>query len=388
MAVSTSERSVNASGQTADATRRGPLTGLRVIEFGAIGPVPFCGMLLADLGADVVRIDPKYRQLSPVDVHARGKRAVALNLKSKSDVSAAKSLLCDADVALEGFRPGVMERLGLGPDVALALNPRLIYGRMTGWGQTGPLAQVAGHDINYMSLAGALGAIGPKEGVPIPPLNLVGDFGGGSLYLAMGVLAAIYERQNSGLGQVIDAAMVDGTASLLSIFSMMAAAGIGEARRGYNMLDGSAHFYRAYECADGKYISLGAIEPEFYNIFRELLGEDAPENFPGQAPEEWAQGAEMFARLFKTRSRDQWCALLEGTDACFAPVLEFDEAPEHPHLKARGTYQEAFGITQAAPAPRFSRTEGAIQGPPPSDFLSCGDVLAEWRAHAKYHEDA
>ncbi len=364
-------------------TTHGPLRGLRVIEMAAIGPVPFCAMLLADLGADVVRIDPKNGRLSPMDVHARGKRAVALDLKDEADLETAKSLIGAVDVLLEGFRPGVMERLGLGPEAAFALNSGLVYGRMTGWGQTGPLANAAGHDINYISLTGALAAIGPKDGAPVPPLNLVGDFGGGSLYLAMGVLAALFERKCSGRGQVVDAAMVDGAASLMSLFSMMDAAGIGQAKRGRNMLDGSAHFYRVYECADRKYISLGAIEPRFYARFRELLGADAPEDFPGQAPKQWEEGAEVFARLFKTRTRAEWCSRLEGTDACFAPVLEFDEAPDHPHMKARGTYQKAFGIVQAKPAPRFSRTEGAIQGGPPSEFLLANDVLAGWAASAR-----
>lgn len=359
-------------------SRNGPLKHVRVLEFTGIGPGPFCGMLLSDFGADVLRVDRKGTYVLPKDIHGRGKRSIALDLKDPVDIELALNLIAKADVLIEGFRPGVMEKLGLGPDVALAKNPRLIYGRITGWGQTGPLAHAAGHDINYIALTGALASVGLPSAPPVPPLNLVGDFGGGSLYLAMGILAAIVERETSGAGQVIDAAMVDGAASLMSFFSMMQANGITSIRRGENFLDGSAHYYRTYECADRQFIALGAIEPQFYALLWEKLGTAAPAVIPGQQKDDWVPGAEILASIFKTKTRDEWCALLEGTDACFSPVMEFDEAHRHPHMQERKVFVDAFGAIQPAPAPRFSRTPGDIQGPPPAVDAGGKEALAEW----------
>lgn len=361
----------------------GPLTGLRVIEMPAIGPVPFCGMLLADLGADVLRlerlgdsglglpIEPKFELL------ARGKRSVGVDLKHPAGIAMVLDLFGKADMVLEGFRPGVMERLGLGPDVAQARNPALIYGRMTGWGQDGPLAQAAGHDINYIALTGALGAIGEKGGKPVPPLNLVGDFGGGSLYLAMGLLAALYERQHSGKGQVVDAAMVDGAASLMTMFYGMQAAGLWQAQRGVNALDTGAPWYGSYECADGEYICIGSIETKFYAELIEKLGLDA-KILPRQHDRaRWGELRAAYAAAFRTRTRAEWSAVMEGSDICFAPVLSLAEAPQHPHMQARQTFVAPDGVTQPAPAPRFSRTPGAIRRGPPG---SSGDKLADGRA--------
>ncbi len=370
----------------------GPLAGLKVIEMPAIGPVPFCGMLLADLGADVLRlerlgdsglglpIEPKFELL------ARGKRSVAVDLKHPAGIAMVLDLFGKADMVLEGFRPGVMERLGLGPDVAQARNPGLIYGRMTGWGQDGPLAQAAGHDINYIALTGALGAIGEKGGKPVPPLNLVGDFGGGSLYLAMGLLAALYERQQSGQGQVVDAAMVDGAASLMTMFYGMQAAGLWQAQRGVNALDSGAPWYGSYECADGEYICIGSIEGKFYAELIEKLGLDA-KILPRQHDRaRWGELRAAYAAAFRTRTRAEWSAVMEGSDICFAPVLSLAEAPQHPHMQARQTFVAPDGVTQPAPAPRFSRTPGAIRrGPPGSSGDKQADgraVLAEWGVDA------
>ena len=338
---------------------QGPLDGLKVLEFAGIGPAPFCAMLLSDLGADVVRVDRPRAGAAPHDVTARGRTSVALDLKDEAARIFCLEAVGRADVLIEGFRPGVMERLGLGPDPALALNPGLIYGRMTGWGQDGPLAQAAGHDINYIALTGALDAIGEKDRPPVPPLNLVGDYGGGALYLALGILAALHERHRSGRGQVVDAAVVDGTASLMSVFNWLSTDGLTSMTRGENLLGGAMPFYRTYECADGRYVAVGPLEPHFYARLRGALGL-APET---TAPLETQ--AEALEATFRTRTRDEWTALLEGTDACFAPVLSLGEAPDHPHMKARGVYAEAFGVVQPAPAPRLSRTPGAIQGPPP-----------------------
>lgn len=367
----------------------GPLTGLKVIEMPAIGPVPFCGMLLADLGADVLRIDrtgdtdlglpvqPKYA------LNGRGKRSLVLDLKDAKATRLMLDLIEKADVLLEGFRPGVMERLGLGPDVAAKRNPRLVYGRMTGWGQEGPLAPVAGHDINYIALTGALHAIGHKGGKPVPPLNLVGDFGGGSLYLAMGVLAALYERQHSGKGQVVDAAMVDGAASLMTGFYGMLGAGIWEDRRGSNILDTGAPWYDTYECKDGRFISIGSIEGKFYGELIKVLGLD-----PSTLPKQWdRKGWDVlrasFAACFRTRTRDEWCALMEGTDICFAPVLSLEEAPKHKHMAARQTFVERDGVVQPAPAPRFSRTPGAIRSAAADRGDGGEEALRDWGVSAE-----
>lgn len=339
--------------------RQGPLTGLKIVEFAGIGPGPFCGMLLSDLGADVVRIDRKGQgRASPADVTSRGRRSIGMDLKSPDAVEACLKLMEGADAIFEGFRPGVMERLGLGPDVALGRNPKLVYGRMTGWGQNGPLARAAGHDINYIALTGALAAIRGESGTAIPPLNLVGDFGGGSLYLAVGILAALWERERSGQGQVIDAAIVDGVSSLMTFFAGLLPSGRIDMQRERNPLAGAAPNYRCYRCADGREIAIGPLEPQFW---RELLERiDAPEALWAGCddPAQWPAQVDLLERLFVTRTQAQWCALLEGSDACFAPVLELAEAAQHPHLRQRGVYQELDGIAQAAPAPRFSRTPG------------------------------
>lgn len=360
-------------------SRTGPLAHLKVIEFAGIGPGPFAGMLLADMGADVVRIDRAglAKTFAP-DVLARGKRSVALDLKKPGDLQSALDLCGQADVLIEGFRPGVMERLGLGPDVVHGHNPALVYGRMTGWGQTGPLAQAAGHDLNYIAVTGALAAIGEKGQRPVPPLNLVGDFGGGTLYLLMGILAALQERTVSGLGQVIDAAMIDGASSLMASFYGRLAQGRWKLERGSNLVDGGAHFYGTYECADGRYVAIGAIEPQFYAELRRLVGLETDE-FDGQNDEAtWPRLRGRVAQIFLRKTRQEWCDLMEGTDACFAPVLDMAEAPLHPHNKARATFLQHEGAYQPAPAPRFSRTPGSIQGPAPTIGQHTQEVLAQW----------
>jgi alpha-methylacyl-CoA racemase len=356
----------------------GPLHGIKVLEFSAIGPVPHCAMLLSDLGATVLRIDrPGDRRGGRNEVVARGRASLVLDLKVASDRSRCLQIANKADVLIEGFRPGVMERLGIGPDDCLAANPRLIYGRMTGWGQTGPLAQTAGHDINYLAVAGALASMGSAAGPPIPPLNLVGDYGGGSLYLALGIASALFERERSGKGQVIDAAIVDGVASLMAFFRWYHAAGLTTVRRGHNFLDGSAHYYRCYRCADGKYVAVGALEDKFYAQLLEKLGipMDAA---PPQGEAGWQRGGETLARVFESRTRDEWCGLFEGTDGCVSPVLEMDEAALHPHLRARNVVEDAWGVQQPAAAPRFSRTPGWIKGPPPDTGQGGEELLREW----------
>lgn len=357
----------------------GPLKGLRILEFAGIGPGPFCAMLLADLGAEVVRLDrkegpPGTRQ----DFVARGRRSLVLDLKSPAAVEAALRLVESADALIEGFRPGVMERLGLGPEICLARNPRLVYGRMTGWGQDGPLAQAAGHDINYIALTGALWSIGRPGERPVPPLNLVGDYGGGGMLLALGMLAALLEAKGSGRGQVVDAAMVDGAALLMAPIYAMLARGRWCNERGANMLDGAAPWYDTYECADGRYIAVGPIEPQFFDLMITKLGLD-PTRFAGRMePANWpALKAELVA-VFRTRTRDDWAALFEGTDACIAPVLDLHEAPAHPHNKARGTFQQREGAVQPAPAPRFSRTLAEPGLLPPLRGEHTEQVLAGW----------
>ncbi|WP_022979785.1 CaiB/BaiF CoA-transferase family protein [Ideonella sp. B508-1] len=342
----------------------GPLHGTRVIEMAGIGPCPMAGMMLADMGAEVIRVERSTR-LSPdqlTDVSFRGKKSIALDLKKPAGVDALKRLVEKADVFLEGYRPGVAERLGIGPDPCLARNPKLVYGRMTGWGQSGPLAQAAGHDINYIALAGALYAVGRRGERPVPPLNVVGDMGGGGMLLIVGVLAALLEAQRSGQGQVVDAAMVDGTAQLMWMFHGLQAGGFWDAgQRGVNVTDGGAPFYDAYETADQQYVAVGAIEPHFYAELVKLAGAD-PEKMAGQGdPRRWPAMREELARVFKTRTRAQWCALMEGSDACFAPVLSLLEAPQHPHNRERGTYIEIDGLVQPAPAPRFSRTPSQVR---------------------------
>lgn len=358
----------------------GPLNGVKILEFTGIGPGPFCCMLLSDMGADVVRIDRKgARGGSPNDVLARGRRSVALDLKEESDRAVALALVEKADALVEGFRPGVMERLGLGPEEALSRNPRLVYGRMTGWGQTGPLAHAAGHDINYIAISGALHAIGRNESPPPPPLNLVGDFGGGALYLAMGVCAALLDAQRSGKGQVIDCAMTDGAASLMAMFSGMRAAGWWMDDRDANLLDGGAPFYDTYQCADGQYVALGAIEPQFYALLLEKTGLAGDPAFAAQMDRTaWPALSEKLAGIIRTKTRAEWTALLEGSDACFAPVLSLAEAPSHPHNEARGTFTEIAGVVQPNAAPRFSRTPAAIQGPPAAPGADTDAVLADW----------
>lgn len=358
---------------------QGPLSGLKVVEFAGIGPGPFCGMLLSDLGADVVRIDRKGggRGGSRHDVTSRGRRSVALDLKKPEAVEAALTLIAGADALIEGYRPGVMERLGLGPDKALGRNPRLVYGRMTGWGQTGPLAHAAGHDINYLALSGALHAIGTRH-KPVPPLNLVADFGGGALYLAFGLLAGVLSARQTGRGQVVDAAMTDGVASLMAMTWGFRSAGLWGEERAANMLDGGAPFYDTYRCADGGWLAVGPIEPQFYALLREKAGLSEPVFDAQMDRAAWPQQKARLAEVFATRSRDDWCALLEGTDACVAPVLSLAEAPGHPHNAARGTYLELDGVTQPAPAPRFSETPGGIQGPPPAIGADTDAVLADW----------
>ena len=338
----------------------GPLTGLGVIELQGIGPGPFCGMMLADMGAEVVRVDraSAVGQGSPrADVLARGRRSIAVDLKNPDGVETVLRLLENNDVLIEGFRPGVMERLGLGPDVCLDRNPGLVYGRMTGWGQTGTLAHAAGHDINYISLTAALHSIGEKGRRPAPPLNLVGDFGGGGMLLAFGVVAALFERGRSGKGQVVDAAMTDGSALLMNgLFGMMNSE-MWLPERGSNLLDGGAHFYGTYETKDGKYISVGSIEPQFYALLLEKSGLGGQQDLaPQMNRREWPAMQRRLEAIFRTRTRDEWDEIMLGTDICYAPVLDFHDAVEHPHNTSRDTFVEVDGIHQAAPAPRFSRT--------------------------------
>ncbi len=359
---------------------QGPLSGVKIVEFAGIGPGPFCGMLLSDLGADVVRIDRQGdgRKGHAADVTGRGRRSIGLDLKDKGDVETALRLMEKADGLIEGFRPGVMERLGLGPDVALTRNPKLVYGRMTGWGQSGPLAHAAGHDLNYIALTGALGAMGRKGERPYPPLNLIGDYGGGALYLAFGLLAGVINARAGGEGQVIDCAMTDGAASLASMFYGMRASGMWSDERESNLLDGGAHFYDTYECADGKYVSLGSIEPQFYAILLEKAGLDDPGFKDQMNREKWPELKEKLIAMIKTKTRDEWCEIMEGTDICFAPVLTLAEAPSHPHNQARGTFVEYEGVVQPAPAPRFSKTPGAIAGRTPGPGEHSDDILSDW----------
>ena len=362
----------------------GPLAGVRVLELEAIGPAPFCGMLLADMGADVLLIDRAEDARLGVgrerwyDVMFRGRRSITLDLKHNDGVEAALLLADKADALIEGFRPGVMERLGLGPDVLIARNPRLVYGRMTGWGQHGPLAPRAGHDIDYIALSGALHAIGRAGQAPVPPLNLVGDFGGGGMLLAFGVACGLFEASASGKGQVVDAAMVDGSALLTTMCWGMQAAGRWSDERGTNVLDTGAPWYDTYETRDGEFIAIGAIESKFYAELLQRLGL-AGEALPDQNDRDgWPRLRERFGAAFKTRTRQEWCLIFEGSDACFAPILNFREAAEHPHALARHAHLAIGDVRQPAPAPRFSRTPGGIRGTPPERGARGREALLDW----------
>ena len=355
----------------------GPLTDLRIVEFAGIGPGPMAAMLFADLGARVLRVDRLTASGLGLNVPTRfallgrSRPAIAVDLKHADGIALALDLVARADALIEGFRPGTMERLGLGPEQALQRNPRLVYGRITGWGQSGPLAHAAGHDLNYLAMTGALHAIGRAGSKPTPPLNLAADFGGGALYLAFGMACAMLEAQHSGKGQVVDAAMTEGAASLMTTFYGMYAAGMHKLERGSNLLDSGSAIYEVYECADGEFVSIAAIELKFRKVLFELLG----------LPFTTDDGPEVRARLealFKTRTRDEWCALLEGTDACFAPVLSMAEAPQHPHNVARGTFVKVDGVTQPAAAPRFSRTPAANPTPPEEVGADTRTVLRGW----------
>jgi alpha-methylacyl-CoA racemase len=362
----------------------GPLTGVKVLEIAGIGPGPFCGMLLADMGADVLRVDrlqandlglpvePKF------DIMSRGRRSIALDLKQSASIQTVLEIAARADALIEGFRPGVTERLGLGPEHCLARNPRLVYGRITGWGQDGPLAQAAGHDINYIALSGALHAIGRRGEAPVPPLNLVGDFGGGGMVLAFGIACALFEARASGKGQVIDAAMCEGAASLMAMFYGRFAAGHWRDQRGVNVLDTGAPWYDAFETADGKHVAIGSIEGRFYGELLQRLGLD-PAALPGQFEfARWPELRAAFAAAFKRKTRDEWCREMEGTDVCFAPVLSLTEAPQHAHNRARGAFVDIDGVTQPAPAPRFSRTPGAVARSAPRRGEGGAQALADW----------
>jgi len=365
---------MTAARDAAPTERTGPLAGFRIVEFAGIGPAPFAAMLLADMGAELIRIDrPGDADPNSRQVVTRGRPSAAVDLKDPAQAARVIDLLENADALIEGFRPGVMERLGLGPDIVLARNPRLVYARMTGWGQSGPLASAAAHDINYIAITGALAAIGVAD-QPVPPLNIVGDYGGGALYLVAGVLAGLLSATRTGCGQVVDCAICDGAASLMALFCELSAQGRWTDRRAANLLDGGAPYYRAYACADGRHIALGALEPQFYAEFRKLAGLDGDRDF--DARDDAGLHAKLEA-LFLTKTREEWSRLLEGTDACFAPVLTLAEAPAHPHLAARSTFVAVDGVVQPAPAPRFSRTASAIHAT--AKTVALDDVAAAWR---------
>ncbi len=363
-------------------SNQGPLTGVRVIELAGIGPGPFAAMMLADLGADVVRLDRTSGgglAALPGDLLNRNRRSLAVDLKTPEGREVALALVAGADALIEGFRPGVTERLGLGPDDCLAANPRLVYGRMTGWGQDGPLARTAGHDIDYLALTGALHGIGRAGERPVPPINLLGDFGGGGMMLALGIVAALYAVRTGAPGQVVDAAIVDGVSVLATQIHALRRIGMWQDPRGVNLLDGGAPFYDTYECADGRYVAVGALEPQFYEELVRLTGfpldgDEAPDR---TNPANWPALRESWARLFRTRTRDEWAELLAGSDACVAPVLDWAEAPEHPHLAARGVFVAHDEVTQPAPAPRFSATPTSVRRPPPQAGEHTDELLAE-----------
>lgn len=364
----------------------GPLHGVKVVEVGGIGPTPYCGMILSDMGADVVairrpgKVDDVWAIPPRFDFLNRGKRFVEANLADPEQRQAVLDLIATADVLVEGFRPGVMERLGLDPDTCLATNPRLIFARITGWGQTGPLSRVAGHDLNYIALTGALDSIGPAGQPPTIPLNLVGDFAGGTLFAASGILAALYAASRTGFGQVVDCAMVDGVAHMMAVFHGQAQAGMWTEERGANMVDGGAPFYAVYETKDGRYVTLAAAEPQFYARFLELTGL-AAEDLPAQYDRSgWARLRQRFADLFMTRTQAEWCGLLEGSETCFAPVLSLSESIRHPHIADRGVFADIDGVVQPMAAPRFSRSPSPLPGPTPEAILPLDLVLSEWRS--------
>jgi len=363
---------------------QGPLSRYRVIEIAGIGPGPFSAMMLADMGAEVIRVDraQSVAGRDPAqpsrDVLNRGRRSVGVDLKHPDGVETVLKLVEQADALVEGFRPGVAERLGIGPEVCLARNPRLVYGRMTGWGQEGPYAAMSGHDINYIALSGSLSTFGRKGDAPVPPLNLVGDFGGGGMLMAYGIVCGLLEAQRSGEGQVVDAAMVDGSALLATFIYGMRALGAWQDERGTNILDTGAWFYEVYETADGEYVSFGSLEPQFFAELIRLTGL-ADEGLPEQMDRTtWPAMKDRLAAVIKTKTRDEWCQLMEGTDVCFAPVLGMAEAPSHPHNRHRGTFVDVAGVAQPAPAPRFSRTPGAIAMPPPHAGQHTIEVLGDW----------
>jgi alpha-methylacyl-CoA racemase len=363
---------------------KGPLDGFTILEIAGIGPGPFCAFMLADMGADVIKVDRAGSvrggdpDTPPADVLNRGRRSVAIDLKQPEGVETLLTLVESADALFEPFRPGVAERLGIGPDVCLARNPRLVYGRMTGWGQDGPYAHTAGHDINYIALAGALGPIGRKGEAPVPPLNLIGDFGGGGMLMAYGLVCGLLETSRSGKGQVIDAAMVDGAACLMMMFHAFRAMGIWDDTRGSNLLDTGAHFYDVYETADGEYVSIGSLEPQFYAELLRCTGLDTADDLPWQQDRaQWPAMKERVATIFRSKTRAEWCEIMEGTDVCFAPVLSMAEAPQHPHNVHRKTFVEQNGVVQPAPAPRFSRTPGDIARPPAHAGQHTDEILRE-----------
>jgi alpha-methylacyl-CoA racemase len=365
--------------------RHGPLTEIRVIEFAGIGPVPFAGMLLADLGAEIVRIERPGGGSDVREAVNRGRTVVYADLKNAAEVDSVVELCSACDVIMEGFRPGVMERLGLGPERLLAANSALIYGRMTGWGQSGPLRHAAGHDINYIAISGALAAIGTAE-KPIPPLNLVGDYGGGALYFVMGLLAALVERSRSGAGQIVDVAMCDGAASLVSLFSSMAAIGTWQESRASNIVDGGAPYYDTYRCKDGNFIAIGAIEPQFYQELLSRLGIEAVMADNREDKAAWPAHRAVFAEVFAGKTRDEWCEVLEGTDVCFAPALTMSEAPAHRHHAERNTFGLRHGILQPNPVPRYSRSACRMPGDGPSG-LSVAEIARIWRSDRRIDEE-
>ncbi len=363
----------------------GPLTGYKVIELAGIGPAPMCAMMLSDMGAEVVRVDrladaglgiampKKYNFLS------RGRKSIAIDLKNPDGIEALLKLIDGADCVLEGFRPGVMERLGMGPDVCMARNPKLVFARVTGWGQEGPLSKAAGHDLNYIALSGALHAIGrSNDEPPTPPLNLVGDFGGGTMFVLTGILAALLEVKNSGLGQVVDAGMVDGALSLMTSIYGMYASGVQSDERASNILDSGSHFYNTYETKDGRYVSIGSIETKFYDELLEKMDIEPDTMAPQMERESWPAMKEKFKALFLTKTRDEWCAIMDNTDICFAPVLTLEEAPDYPHNKERNAFVDVEGVKHPAPAPRFSRTPSSIKGPAPKTGIHTEEVLRDW----------
>ncbi|MGR3524369.1 MAG: CaiB/BaiF CoA transferase family protein [Paracoccaceae bacterium] len=353
----------------------GPLDGLKLVEMAGLGPCPLAGQLMADLGATVVVIDRASAPADATDVNRRGKQSVALNLKSPDGLEAARRIIAQSDILIEGFRPGVMEKLGLGPAACHAINPGLIFGRMTGWGQDGPLAMTAGHDINYLSLSGALGAIGRADGPPVPPLNLAADYGGGSMFLIFGVLAALYERNRSGRGQVVDAAMVDGVPAMMGRIHQWLALGRWGQGREANLLDGGAPFYRCYATKDGRALSVGPLEPQFFAELVTLAGLPEAHRADQNDPATWPARRALYAQVFARKTRDEWMAIFEGTDACVAPVLDWDEVEHHPHNAARGTFLRVDGVMQAAPAPRFDRTPAAMPGVPGAPGQDTDTVL-------------